>query len=274
MANKYLWERFDFQFMISLTVLHLLFSSLVVRGMGYYGFYSHPKVSMWTTAPLACLSVGSITFMNLNLGHNSVGFYQMSKIMCIPATLVMQYSLFGVSVSFRMLMALTVLMFGVGVATVTDVQLNVIGSIYALIAIGITVSSQIMTNYMQSSLKLDHMQLLGNVLPVMAFLALLAVPLFEDPQVLIMVDWPPMCYFYIILSCCFACLVNISNYLVIGQTSPVTYQVVGHFKTITIIALGFWLFAYQLVPRNLIGIAFALAGVVLYSEMKRRDNAK
>jgi hypothetical protein len=35
-------------------------------------------------------SLGSVAFMNLNLAHNSVGFYQLSKLACIPVTLILE----------------------------------------------------------------------------------------------------------------------------------------------------------------------------------------
>ena len=48
------------------------------------------------------------------------------------------------------------------------------------------------------------------------------------------------------VSCLFALGVNISNYLVLGQTSPLTYQVLGHLKTVLIIVLGFLVFKVTL----------------------------
>lgn len=44
------------------------------------------------------------------------------------------------------------------------------------------------------------------------------------------------------VSCFFALGVNISNYLVLGKTSPLTYQVLGHLKTVLILVLGFTVF--------------------------------
>ena len=46
----------------------------------------------------------------------------------------------------------------------------------------------------------------------------------------------------LVLSCVFALGVNISNYLVLGKTSPLTYQVLGHLKTVLILILGFTVF--------------------------------
>ena len=194
--------------------------------------------------------------------------------MCIPATLIIQYILFKATVTIEMILTLALVLVGVGIATVTDISLNFAGTVFACVAVVVTCNAQILTNYMQGSLALDHMQLLSHVLPLMAIGAFFTIPVFEDPYQLLDTGITPECTMYILISCSFASLVNISNYLVIGRTSPVTYQVVGHFKTISIIVIGFWLFNYEIIPKNVAGFAIALTGVVLYSEVKRRESAQ
>jgi hypothetical protein len=44
---------------------------------------------------------------------------------------------------------------------------------------------------------------------------------------------------FITLSCLIAVSVNFSTFLVIGTTSPVTYQVLGHLKTCLILSFGY-----------------------------------
>ena len=83
-----------------------------------------------------------------------------------------------------------------------------------------------------------------------------------------------MLKFRILVSCLFALGVNISNYLVLGKTSPLTYQVLGHLKTILILILGFTMFNKIVDPRNIIGIIVAMFGVAGYTEIKRRYAAK
>jgi len=58
----------------------------------------------------------------------------------------------------------------------------------------------------------------------------------------------------------FALGVNISNYLVLGKTSPLTYQVLGHMKTVLILILGFTVFKKPVDIRNVIGITIAMVG--------------
>jgi len=67
-------------------------------------------------------------------------------------------------------------------------------------------------------------------------------------------------FVYIVVSCLFALGVNISNYLVLGKTSPLTYQVLGHLKTVLILILGFTVFNKPFDLRNVIGIVIAMVG--------------
>jgi solute carrier family 35, member E3 len=62
------------------------------------------------------------------------------------------------------------------------------------------------------------------------------------------------------VSCVFALGVNISNYLVLGKTSPLTYQVLGHLKTVLILVLGFTVFQKPIDMRNVSGILVAMIG--------------
>ena len=55
---------------------------------------------------------------------------------------------------------------------------------------------------------------------------------------------------YLVTSCCFALGVNISNYMVLGKTSPLTYQVLGHMKTILILVLGVVIFNVSNCTKN------------------------
>lgn len=81
---------------------------------------------------------------------------------------------------------------------------------------------------------------------------------------------------FILLSCLIAVSVNFSTFLVIGKTSPVTYQVLGHLKTCLVLAFGYTLLHDPFTSRNIIGILIAIVGMGLYSyfcvnETKRKQ---
>lgn len=73
----------------------------------------------------------------------------------------------------------------------------------------------------------------------------------------------------IVLSCVLAYCVNISTYLVIGSTSPITFQVLGHFKVLIILCLGIVLFSEDQNRVRLVGMLLALVGIVSYTYAKQ-----
>lgn len=79
---------------------------------------------------------------------------------------------------------------------------------------------------------------------------------------------------FIILSCVIAVSVNFSTFLVIGKTSPVTYQVLGHLKTCLVLGFGYTLLHDPFTERNIIGILVAIIGMGLYSYFCTHENKK
>lgn len=69
----------------------------------------------------------------------------------------------------------------------------------------------------------------------------------------------------IVLSCLISISVNFSTFLVIGRTSPVTYQVLGHLKTCLVLAFGYIIVRDPFSWRNILGILVAMVGMILYS---------
>ena len=118
--------------------------------------------------------------MNLNLQHNSVGFYQLSKLACVPVVLVLQYFWNRETITWRVGMTLGPILFGVGYATVHDLDVNMVGLSFASCAVVATALAQIFTNSYQKSLKCDAMQLLYHTSPLIAAGMLGMSPFFDD----------------------------------------------------------------------------------------------
>ena len=79
---------------------------------------------------------------------------------------------------------------------------------------------------------------------------------------------------FIVLSCTIAVSVNFSTFLVIGTTSPVTYQVLGHLKTCLILSFGYALLKDPFTFRNVAGILVAIFGMGLYSYFSVSESRK
>lgn len=113
--------------------------------------FSYKPAPLSGVFPLAMGSLLSVAFMNLNLSHNSVGFYQLSKLACIPCTLLVQYLAYSQTISRRVMLTLVPITFGVGFATVYDLDINFLGFVFAVAAVVATSFAQIFTNTYQVS---------------------------------------------------------------------------------------------------------------------------
>merc|ERR1712083_293347 len=70
------------------------------------------------------------------------------------------------------------------------------------------------------------------------------------------------------LSCILAFLVNLSIFLTIGRTSPITYNVLGHFKLCVVTIGGTFFFHEDTNARKVFGVAVALLGITMYTYWK------
>ena len=110
-----------FEFMMVLAFCHYIFTSLSLHVMITLQIFEYKRCSYHRCPPLSfglffllyqlvnqfpSLSIcptgalGSVAFMNLSLAFNSVGFYQISKLACVPVTLILQYLMFKEQASF------------------------------------------------------------------------------------------------------------------------------------------------------------------------------
>lgn len=80
--------------------------------------------------------------------------------------------------------------------------------------------------------------------------------------------------FFILLSCSLAVFCNMSQYMCIGRFSAVSFQVLGHMKTVCVLVLGWVLFDSVLTTKNIIGMALAVVGMVTYSWAVEADKLR
>ncbi|GMP88931.1 hypothetical protein CsSME_00040732 [Camellia sinensis var. sinensis] len=231
-------------------------------------FFENKAVDMKTVILFGILNGISIGFLNLSLGFNSIGFYQMTKLAIIPFTVLLETLFLNKQFSQKIKLSLFLLLVGVGIASITDLQLNLVGTILSLLAIATTCVGQILTNTIQKRLNVSSTQLLYQSAPFQAAILFVSGPFVDQcltKQNVFAFKYSPIVLGFIILSCLIAVSVNFSTFLVIGKTSPVTYQVLGHLKTCLVLAFGYTLLHDPFTSRNIIGILIAILGMVLYS---------
>ncbi|MBA0827090.1 hypothetical protein Goarm_011892 [Gossypium armourianum] len=222
-CNKALMSNLGFPFATTLTSWHLMVTFCTLHAAQRFNLFENKSIDIKTVMLFGILNGVSIGFLNLSLGFNSIGFYQMTKLAIIPFTVLLETVFLKKQFSQKIKLSLFLLLVGVGIASITDLQLNFVGTILSLLAIATTCVGQIA---------------------------------------------------FIILSCIISVSVNFSTFLVIGKTSPVTYQVLGHLKTCLVLAFGYTLLHDPFTDRNILGILIAIFGMGLYSYFCTQENKK
>jgi solute carrier family 35 protein E3 len=271
-ANKVVFAHFHFKFTCALTWIHTAVTLLGMQLFLAAGMFQKKSIPQQQLAPLAAAYVGYIVLNNLSLNINTVGFYQVMKIAVAPTVLVMELLFFRKVPRPRVVASVVLVCLGIGVATVTDSKLisHLGGVCVGLAATLVTALYQIWVGTKQHSLQASSMQLLHQYTPQATLMLGLLVPLMEP------VGWKPprgpdtlLGYHYtwsagaaILFSAVLGLLVSLSTFLVIGVTSSLTYNVVGHLKTVIILSGGCLIFGDEMPPKKLLGVSIAMAGII------------
>jgi len=262
-----------FKFGTFLTVIHFATTYLGLHILAMVGFFEVKRVPPSQMIGLVTTFCGFAVFNNLSLQNNSVGLYQLMKVMTTPVIALIQTFYYKVYLDTRLKLSLIPICVGVGLATVNDVDLNMSGFIYAILGLLSTSFYQIWVKTCQQDLGLNSYQLLHNQSPLAALAVLVAVPLFDnvlgEKGLFEMKYFNASLFLNVILTALLAFCVNVSIYVVIGLTSPISYNVLGHFKLCVLLFSGYVFFAEDMNPKKAIGILMAFTGVVLYTHLKQ-----
>ncbi|XP_046437845.1 solute carrier family 35 member E3-like [Daphnia pulex] len=205
---------------------------------------------------------------NLSLENNSVGTYQVAKVMTTPCVLLIQYHYYGKSINTATLLTVIPIIIGVILNFIYDIKFNLIGTAYAVMGVVVTSFYQVLVGEKQKELQLNSMQLLYYQAPISAIILFFPVLAFEPVLQLVYRSWTLAAIIPVVCSCLIAFAVNLSIYWIIGNTSALTYNMAGHLKFCLTVAAGFFLFQDPLSANQLFGLILTLAGVVAYSHVR------
>lgn len=296
-SNKALLGRQKFPFILTGLLLNFCttFSVLEVSSrLGSFEAKGMPSRDRWLLSFTAVLTILS---NNASVEANSVGTYQIAKLLIVPC-IIMQEKLRGIERTYTPMMYVAIFLTLVGVAltTVTDVELTPRGCAIAAFSTLLTAHYQIWQGSKGKEHGLDAKQITHTVqltqiviaLPA-AYLLDVAVPWVkrflllptaglmdeEDGQLRIFTGpgGPPELFGNLLFNNLTAVGINLTTYYLIAATSPVTYQIIGQAKTVLVIASGYILFDTAPPPGmfavRCVGVVMALTGVFWYGHLKR-----
>jgi len=280
---KIIMYTYGFGFVLTLTFCHFFCQMITLETAAFLGLFQAKRIPFQENFIVASSMVASVMFMNYSLRSNSVGFYQVTKLACVPCMVIIESAYFGKVFSRKIKTTLAVIILGVGLAVVTDVEFNFKGLVYGCLAIFFTTQFQIWTSSKQKEhglqgLQFQHSQSHAVTIIVFILLVVFEIILPEKGDSLLEHEFSAGEVFLIFLSCLLAIAVNVTSASLIGKTSAVTYQVVGHMKTCLVLMGGFMLFPISATPaqwiKNLSGILVAVVGGVVYGNLKLAEQQK
>ncbi|RVW55272.1 UDP-rhamnose/UDP-galactose transporter 6 [Vitis vinifera] len=283
----------------TLTGLHFATTTLMTTVLRWLGYIQGSHLPVSELLRFVLFANLSIVGMNVSLMWNSVGFYQIAKLSMIPVSCVLEVVLDKMRYSRDTKLSISLVLLGVAVCTVTDVSVNAKGFIAAFVAVWSTALQQYYVHFLQRKYSLGSFNLLGHTAPVQAASLLLLGPFLDywltNKRVdnyqyslisvvsiassLVMVDK----YFednttlqmFIILSCTIAVGTNLSQFICIGRFTAVSFQVIGHMKTILVLILGFLFFGKEGLNLHVVlGMIIAVVGMIWYGNASSKPGGK
>ncbi|CAM0903909.1 unnamed protein product [Alopecurus aequalis] len=278
MVNKALMATHGFSFATTLTGLHFATTTLMTLVMKWLGYVQPSHLPLSELVKFVFFANLSIVGMNVSLMWNSVGFYQIAKLSIIPLLCIMEVLFENFRYSRDTKLSIVVVLLGVGVCTVSDVSVNGQGLVAAIVAVCGTALQQHYVNYLQRKYSLNSLKLLGHTAPAQAASLLILGPFVDFWLTRNRIDtfhYTSTVTFFIVLSCVIAVGTNLSQFICIGRFTAVTFQVIGHMKTILVLTLGFLFFGKEGLNFHVaVGMVLAVVGMIWYSNASSKPGGK
>ncbi|CAF3306392.1 unnamed protein product [Rotaria sp. Silwood2] len=265
--NKYIFSHCQIQTM-TLTAIQMVFTSIGLIICLQMNTFVRKKVAIIKVLPLAISFCAFVVFTNLSLEYNTIGTYQLFKVLTTPVVAVISWQYYKTKYSRMVIITLIPVVIGVCTHSVNDIKLTLFGTMVASIGVISASLYQVWIGEHLKELDMNSQQLLFYQAPLSAILL--------APFIFYMESFPSYrtheekqaALTAIIASGITAFVVNLSVYWVIKNTSALTYNMIGHMKTVSILVGGYMLFKDSLNFKQLIGILLTLSGLFSYTFIK------
>ncbi|KAM7280096.1 hypothetical protein ACFE04_007230 [Oxalis oulophora] len=277
-VNKALMAKYGFSFATTLTGLHFATTTLMTLVLRWLGYIQSSHLPFSELLKFCIFANFSVVGMNVSLMWNSVGFYQIAKLSMIPVSCLLEVVFDKIRYSRDTKLSILLVLVGVGVCTITDVSVNSKGFMAASIAVWSTALQQYYVHYLQRKYSLSSFNLLGHTAPAQAGTLLLIGPFLDYWLTNKRVDayeFNVGSLTFVILSCTIAIGTNLSQFICIGRFTAVSFQVLGHMKTILVLILGFLFFGKDdLNLQVVLGMIIAVIGMIWYGNASSKPGGK
>ena len=240
---------------------------LYVATRSPFNLFKAVKLPLSHMVPISAFFGGFLLLGNLSLSLNTVGFYQLAKIMTTPTVVLLNFILLRKTISATMLLAILWVCVGVGLTSTTLALSNVLGAFAAVSAFTVTALYQIWIGKKIAELKISAPQLLLNQAPVSVVILAFFIPLGDKIPDVNRLQSPVL--WTLFLSGILASLLNLSQFLIIGRTSALTFNIVSNLKNIIILSLSWYQDGHIPTLQDSFGVFLAIGGAWAYAQMSQ-----
>lgn len=275
LLNKWLFSKSKFP-PISLTCLHFAATSLGLYISYLIGIFDRKHVPFTEILLLSVTFTGSVIFPNLSLQHNSIGTYQLAKTLITPLVMFIHTYFYEKEYSSKIKATNVPIILGVLCNSYFDIGFTYEGIAYAGAGVFVTAIYQILVQAKQKEYGISSMQLLFYQAPVSTIMLVILVPIMEPPFSeggILSIEYTQEIYILVGITAFVAFFINITVYWIIGNTSPVAYNMFGHFKFVMTLVLAAVIFKNDISRNQVWGITLTFLGIVLYTKFKLQENA-
>lgn len=282
LLNKWFLSSTPFRQPILLTLCHMLACSF----LGYtFSCIKITPIQPWKSrsqvtrvCSLSVLFCLTIVLGNLSLKYIPISFNQMLGASTPLFTAVFAAVLHGAQEAPLTYLALVPVTGGIILASHVEPTIHIFGSAICLAATaGRALKTVLQAMILQGTCdKLDSMSLLFYMSGFAAILLLPATIVLEHGAIkrtIAMICADPWLLLWLLANSCLAYAVNLTNFLVTKHTSALTLQVLGSCKGILASVVSVLVYKNIVLPIGWLGYAITIAGVIGYSESKRRFKA-
>lgn len=274
--NKICFSKVSFGYPAALCNIHFLITLLGVEIMRRLGiFTSLHQNKLVSSRPflkepnflVIVFVVGLVTPLNnTSLKLNSVGFYQIFKLLVTPGVVLLEYILDGKILSRARTCSLTVVCAFVLISSRADMGFSAYGTICASIWVPLAAAYKVQWGRVKKLYSCSTLQLMHAVLPYALLVQIMISPLVDPPGVFSF-KWTSEAMFWIGLSGIAAFLVNFSGFLVMGNIGALAHVLLGQLKTAVIMIGSSFLFNSRYSGLQIAGALGAVGSIVAYTHI-------
>ena len=215
--NKYIFANCQIKTM-TLTAIQMLFTSLGLVICLQLNTFVRKPVPIMKVLPLAATFCAFVVFTNLSLEYNTIGTYQLFKILTTPVVVLISWQFYKTNYSRMVVATLIPVVVGVATHSVNDIQLTLFGTVIA--GLGVIAASlyQVWVGERMKDLEMNSQQLLYYQAPLSALILVPFIYMMESFPSYSTADEQRKAVTAVLASAITAFVVNLSVYWVIKNT--------------------------------------------------------